>query len=439
VAERSDQLEPDEWVLGHGWNQNVWPEGFGSAGDLDEAAPVHPVYLTAKSLHAGWANHAALRLAHLNNDSPDPVGGRLGRDAAGNLTGIVFESAMELLAAVVPSPPLSALVKAQAQAQEQLWRFGLTGVHDFDGQRSFMALQQLHQQDALHLRVVKSLPLEYLSQASALGLHSGFGDDVLRIGSVKLFADGALGPQTAAMIEPYLGQSQGRGMLMLDAEEIFEYGRQAVQSGLSLAIHAIGDRANHEVLQAYQQLRVFERQNALAPLRHRIEHVQLLHPDDLARLGEMKIIASMQPIHATSDMEIANTYWGDRSAYAYAWRSQLTHGAELAFGSDAPVESPNPFWGLHAAVTRQLADGTPGPEGWIPEQRLSLQDALRAYTHGPAYAAGMEDSLGRLTTGYLADLLVLDLDPFSCEPDQIKQIQPLGVMVAGDWVYGGID
>jgi predicted amidohydrolase YtcJ len=182
-------------------------------------------------------------------------------------------------------------------------------------------------------------------------------------------------------------------------------------------------------------LRSFEKENGLPALRHRIEHVQVLHPDDLARLGKLNIIASMQPIHATSDMLMADAFWGERSQYAYAMRTQLDNGARLALGSDAPVESPNPFWGLHAAVTRRRADGSPSADGWYPKQRLTMAEAVEGYTLGPAYTAGMEDRLGRLAPNYLADLIVLEKDPFTCELDELLTLQSSATMVAGEWVW----
>jgi predicted amidohydrolase YtcJ len=243
------------------------------------------------------------------------------------------------------------------------------------------------------------------------------------------------------MLQPYNGEPNNRGMLLLDAEELFEHGRKAVEAGFSMAVHAIGDRAVHEVLDAFTQLRHYERENriggspAQSNLRHRIEHVQVIHPQDAGRLGALGIIASMQPVHATSDMFMADRYWGDRAALAYAWRTQIDNGATLAFGSDAPVESPNPFLGLHAAVTRRCVDGSPGPEGWYPAQKITLLEALRGFTHGPAYTAHVEDRLGKLAPGYLADLLVLDRDPFRGEPEAIKEIRPLMTMVGGEWIY----
>jgi predicted amidohydrolase YtcJ len=312
---------------------------------------------------------------------------------------------------------------------------GLTAVHDFDRRTCFMALQQLHAAGELRLRVVKGIPMEDLPHAVALGLRSGFGDFTLRIGHLKIFMDGALGPRTAAMFEPYAQESQNRGILNMDAEQLFEIGCQAAESGLGLAVHAIGDRANHEVLNALEHLRTYERQHGLPALRHRIEHVQVLHSDDAGRLASLDVTASMQPIHATSDMEMAKRYWGARTALAYAWRTQLQHGARLAFGSDAPVESPNPFLGLHAAVTRCRADGAPGPQGWHPEQRLTLQEAWQAFTLGPAYLAGTEASQGRLAPGYLADLIVLEQDPFSIPPADLAALQPNATMIGGEWVW----
>jgi len=279
------------------------------------------------------------------------------------------------------------------------------------------------------------VPLDLLPHAHALGLRTGFGSQTLRIGSVKVFMDGALGPRTAAMLKPYLNEPENRGILNMDGEQFFEYGRQAADVGLSMTAHAIGDRAMHEILDGFEQLRGYERQHGLPALRHRIEHVQIVHPDDAGRLGKLGIIASMQPIHATSDMLAADKYWGERVDLAYAWRTQLDAGATLAFGSDAPVEAPNPFWGLHAAVTRRRPDGLPGPQGWHPEQNLTMREALEAYTVGAAYAAGREDQLGRLSPGHYADLIVLERNPFTCPPDELLGMQSAATMLGGEWLW----
>jgi hypothetical protein len=276
--------------------------------------------------------------------------------------------------------------------------------------------------------------VEDLDHAAGLGLRGGFGDGMLWLGGVKAFADGALGPHTAAMLQPYQDDPDNRGMLLLDREQIFDYGRRSAEAGFAMTIHAIGDSANHEVLEAYRALRGYEAEHGHPKRRHRIEHVQLLHPDDFDSLAELDVIASMQPIHAVSDMHAADRYWGSRSETAYAWRSLLDRGTRMAYGSDAPVESPNPFLGLHAAVTRRRADGSPGPDGWYPGQRLSLMEALEGFTTGAAYAGGAENRLGRLKAGYEADLIVLEKELFSVEAEAIRDLKPVRTMVAGRWV-----
>jgi predicted amidohydrolase YtcJ len=430
VRAAAANLPPSAWILGHGWNQNDWPGGFGNAAELDAVAPDHPVYLTAKSLHSAWVNTSALQIAGITADTPDPRDGIIQRDEGGKPTGILLEAAANLVNDVIPEPTPDDHYQAILQAQEALLAMGLTAVHDFDGQACFSALQRLHREGALQIRVLKSIPHKSLAAAIDLGLQTGFGDDVLRIGAVKMFSDGALGPHTAAMFEPYENTSRDRGLLIMDAEEIYQEGLPAVSHGLSLAIHAIGDRANHEVLNGLESLRTHQ-----PGLRHRIEHVQLLHPQDATRLADLGIIASMQPIHATSDMNMAEAHWGKRAVNAYALKGQVSAGTTLALGSDAPVESPNPFWGIHAAVTRQRANGSPGPEGWYPEQRLTLSQALQGFTTGAAFAAGMEDRLGKIMPGYLADLLVLKKDPCECPPAELCSLLPAATMSGGQWVY----
>jgi len=435
LVERLAETPPGEWLQGHGWDQNAWGGEWPGAAELDALAPHNPVYLTAKSLHAAWVNSAALRLAGITATTLDPAKGRIQRDLHGAPTGILFENALKLVEKVVPEPDSESLAKDFQRLIPKLWRMGVTGVHDFDGRLCFIALQLLHARGLLRLRVLKSIPFELFPQAVDLGLSSGYGDDFLRIGSIKLFADGALGTHTGAMMTPYVDEPQNRGILLLKAENVFDYGCQAAAGSLSLAVHAIGDLAVHEVLDGFTRLRNYEREHALPALRHRMEHVQTILPEDTGRLAGLDIVASMQPVHATSDMFMADRLLGPRAAFSYAWGSQLEHAARLAFGSDAPVESANPFHGLHAAVTRRRADGSPGPEGWFPEQRLSVSAALAAFTSGPAYAAGMEDRLGQLSAGFLADLIVIETDPFACDPAELYAIQPIATMVEGDWVW----
>ncbi len=312
-------------------------------------------------------------------------------------------------------------------AISRLSQMGLTFIHDFDPLDCLATLQDLHGRHELNIRVLKSIRVTDLPHAAALGLRSGFGDAYLRIGGVKVFADGALGPRTAAMLQPYDSEPGNHGLLLVDTDELLEIGFQAMENGFSLAVHAIGDRANRAVLEAITRLESnppLSTLQAKAPLRHRIEHVQLIHPEDAPRLAKLGVIASMQPLHATSDMDMADQFWGERSSHAYAWNSLLAHGTVLAFGSDAPVETPNPFAGLYAAVTRRRADGSPTPQGWYPEQRISRSQAFQAYTLGPALAAGVEKQCGKLSPGCFADLVLLAQDPFTCDIELYKTNAP---------------
>ena len=435
VAHTAAKLPPGEWVLGHGWNQNEWDSGYGSASELDQVAPDNPVYLTAQSLHAGWANSSALNQIGISVESTDPPGGVIQRNSNGQPTGILLEAACDLAEKMIPPPSLNTLSAAIERAQTSLWKLGLTGIHDFDQELCFSALQLLAQDNRLKLRILKSIPVELLAEAAALGLRTGFGSNMLRIGGIKLFVDGALGPQTAAMLAPYENTSNNTGMLLIDEKEILEYGIRAAHSGLSLAVHAIGDRANRETLNAFEKLRRFETQNDLPPLRHRIEHVQIIHPDDSARFAALQLIASVQPVHLISDMLTANRLWGHRCAGAYAYNTLNQHGARMAFGSDAPVEPCNPFLGLQAAVTRRRPEGEPGPAGWFPDERLSLNTALQGFTTGAAFAAGWERTMGQLAPGFYADLIVTNRDPFSINSEELQSISPVGTMIDGVWVW----
>ena len=434
---RQVELTPTgQWVLGHGWNHNRWSEGYGNARLLDEISNQHPIYLTAKSLHAGWANNTALAAAGIQTNTPDPKGGKLLRDESGKPNGILLESAMQMVETVIPPASRDETIRRLLYAFQQLNRFGITSVHDFDTWELFPILQELNNQNDLPLRVVKGIPRHCLPQAIESGLRSGQRKGNLQVGWLKLFSDGALGAQSAAMLQPYEGNPTNLGMLMMEAEEIIEIGRQAVKSGIELAIHAIGDRANRVVLDAFRSLRKIESRLGLPHRRHRIEHVQLIQPADQVRLAEMDIFASMQPIHVLSDQDMADRYWGARCQFAYAWSSLLKHGATLMFGSDAPVETPNPFIGLAAAISRHRLEMDSSQPGWQPQECLTLQKAFEGYTAAPALAAGQSEHLGKLAPGYLADLVVLEKDPSVLPFDELTQLIPVKTMLNGEWVWG---
>ena len=425
---------PGKWIIGHGWDHNIWPDGYGSKKDLDTLSTQHPIYLTHKSLHSGWANSFALEKAGINHHTPDPDGGMIQRDASGEPTGILLESATRIVESVIPEPDVSERETAILEAQTSLQRFGITAAHDFDPWSVFETLDDLHAAGKLSLRVTKGIPESFLDTAIEKKLKSGIGNDWIKIGWLKLFSDGALGPQTAAMISPY-ENSQSQGMLLLSREDVIAYGEKAVPSGIGLAVHAIGDRANHEVLLAMSDLKKRGLLD-IPTLRSRIEHVQLIRGEDIQMFPALDITASMQPIHAISDKDMADTYWGMRCVDSYAWKSILQIGAQMIFGSDAPVESPNPFYGLHAAVSRkQLGRASKKESSWIPKQCVNLQAALKAYISTPPAVGGFGNIIGKIKLGYAADLVLLPPDFFDLPPDDIQFFLPLATMVNGKWVY----
>ena len=435
VRERSLKTPPDRWILGHGWNQNLWSGVFGTASDLDAIAPLNPVFLTDTSLHSAWVNSKALEMAHIDSSTPDPAGGIIQLDERGNPTGILFEKAVDLIESIIPPVQPEERKQNLLKAQDRLIRYGVTAVHDFDRIPCFKALQELDQEQQLFLRVFKGLPVEQLPEIIAAGLRTGFGSAHLRVGPIKLFADGALGPQTAAMLSPYSGDQTNFGKLLLTAEEIFETGKLAAASGLSLAVHAIGDRATQEVLLGYARLRDYEKANKLPALRHRVEHLQLLSPENLSLAAELQVYASMQPVHLYMDMPTADSHWGGRSRYAYAFSTLASLNTPLIFGSDAPVETPNPFWGIHAAVTRCRQNST---TAWYPEERFNLRQAINAYTLEPARQSGLEGRSGELKSGQAADLVVLDRDPFQVQPEELYSLSPVMVIVEGRRVFESV-
>ncbi len=430
IASRAGALPEGVWITGRGWDQNIWRDtSFPTAAELDHAAPRHPVALIAKNAHALVANSAAMAVAGVTAQTPDPVHGKIARDERGQPMGIFFEEASGLISRARPEEDFNTLVDLLDEAQWHLLSLGITGVHDVDGSPAFAAEQELRRQGRQRVRIVKYIRLEALDAALDVGLRSGYGDDMLHFGGLKLFADGALGARTAALFAPYEEEPDNVGLLTLEPERLYEIARMAATGGLAMAIHAIGDRANHIVLDALEAVRELN-----PTLRHRIEHVQMITEEDQHRLARNGVVASMQPTHAIHDMPMSERYWGERSRLAYAWRSIQEAGAVLAFGSDAPIEIFDPFLGLYAAVTRRSeVDGAPGPEGWYPEQRLTLAQALGAYTAGAAYAAGLEDRLGRLLPGYNADLIVLDRDIFALPPEALLETRVNRAMVGGTW------
>jgi predicted amidohydrolase YtcJ len=419
VARAADRLPRGAWVVGRGWDRNLWPGAdFPTRHDLDRVVSDRPVCLLSRDVHAVWANTAALRLAAITRDTPDPPGGRIVRESDGTPSGVLLESAGGPVSELADRPSFEASVASLRAGQQSLSRVGLTGLHNFEGARAFRALQTLEAAGELAVRVFAGLWREQLDSAARVGRRTGFGNERLRVGLLKLFADGALGSGTAALLEPYEDQPDDRGIATIEFGELVELMRTARAAGIGVATHAIGDAATRLVLDAAEAVRAEdpERRQIL-----RVEHAQLVHPDDIARFARLGMVASMQPIHATSDMRVADRRWGARCRTGYPWRSLLDAGAHLAFGTDAPVEPPDPMLGIHAAVTRQRNGEPEG--GWYPEQRISVAEAIRAYTLGSAAAAGLAHEQGSISAGKLADLVVLSADPYEIPPAELAEVK----------------
>ncbi len=429
VRERARKSKPGEWITGFGWDHHLWLGGFPRKEDLDRVVPENPVALTRKDGHLLWVNSLALERAGIDERTPDPPGGEVERDGQGT-TGILKERALKLVEEILPQPSPQTRQEALREAINKAQQFGLTGIHDCEGSEALADFQTFLAQGELGLRVYMMIPQESLEKVITLGLKTGFGNDYLRLGHLKLFADGSLGSQTAQMLEPFYGQPDNFGIPVLSQDELQDIVGRASEAEIACAVHAIGDAANRKVLDIFAQLRPKVR----GELRHRIEHAQLLHPDDIPRFKQLGIIASMQPIHATSDMVMADRYWGERARYSYPWRSLLDSGARLAFGSDCPVESLDPLLGIHAAVARQRVSGEP-EGGWYPQERITVAGAVHAYTLGAAYASGEEGAKGSIFPGKLADLVVLSRDIFEIPPGEILETEVVSTIFDGRIVY----
>ena len=434
VRQAHTTLPAGAWVRGRGWDRNRWGR-LPTAADLDAVLGERPAALSSHDGHALWLNGAALRVVGITAETSAPAGGVIERDEHGAPTGVLFENAQDLVRRGLPAPSVDELTAAVRRALPVAAAAGLTGLHNFEDSRSRQAFQALEAAGELSLRVYHGVPRGTLREGPPPELRTGQGDGLVRIGPVKLFADGALGSRTAFLLAPYEGRTDGyRGVPTLEPEQLREDMRLAAEAGLDLAVHAIGDAAVRSVLDAYAVAR-----HTCPPLRERllrIEHAQLVHPDDVPRFRQLGVIASMQPIHAIADWRTADAHWGARARDGYAWRALLDAGATLAFGTDAPVERLEPLASLHAAVTRQTPDGQPAG-GWYPHQRVSLEEAVRAYTAGSAVAERATERRGSLRVGNDADLVVLGPDPFGRAPAVLPETRVELTVVAGRIVYEG--
>jgi predicted amidohydrolase YtcJ len=431
VVGAAGDLPPGAWLEGQGWDQNLWPgRSFPDRAELDAALPGRAVLLHRVDGHAVVASGRALELAGIGRDTPDPPGGRILRRADGSPTGVLVDTAVDRLGQVVPKPGPADVERYLVRGAEALARVGLTQVHDMGTTAAELdALRRLQAAGRLPLRVWVLLDG---GDAALLERELARGPErteaaMLRVGGVKLYADGALGSRGALLGEDYADDPGNRGLALTSSERLLEVTRRASAAGFQVAIHAIGDEAVHRVLDLFARVG----EATCRRLRHRVEHSQVIRPEDVGRFAALSVVASVQPTHCTSDMPWAPERLGPaRIAWAYRWRSLMAAGATLAGGSDAPVEDPDPRRGLYAAVTRRQADGRPSG-GWNPAERLTPAEALRLFTAAGAFAGHAEGWCGEIRPGAVADLTVLDRDPTAGEPERILHLTVQRTVVGG--------
>jgi predicted amidohydrolase YtcJ len=422
------------WITGRGWNQERWHLGrFPAAADVDPIVADRPVWLERVDGHAGWANGAAMRAAGVTAATADPPGGRIER-AGREPSGVFVDAATGLIDRAVPAPTAEQRDRALTETQRILLGYGITATTDMGtAPDDWAAMRRAGEAGRLNVRILSYAGgVTGMRAIAAAGPSPWLYGDRLRLIGVKLYSDGALGSRGAWLKQDYLDAPGQRGLQFLTDAELRSAMTEASGHGLQVAVHAIGDAANAQLLGAIEELS----SHFTGDRRWRIEHAQIVDPADLPRFGRHGIIASMQPVHETSDWRMAEARMGlPRLQGAYAWRSMLTNHAPLAFGSDYPVESPNPFPGLAAAISRQDAEGQP-PGGWQPQQRISLEEAFAAFTTGAAYSAFAEDRIGRLTPGMPADFILIDRDIFADrDPQRIRRTQVLETWVGGRQVW----
>ena len=432
VADFYSKNEELEWIQGRGWNQVLWESNeFPGADSLDLVVSDKPVWLRRIDGHAGWANTKAMELAGVTRESEDPNGGQIIRDENGYPTGVFIDTAMNYIASQIPTSTTEELKNALSMAMNRLASYGLTAVHDAGvSSQTIAAYKQLAEEGPLPIRVnvmlAASDPL-FLDR-----LEEGYfrsDDDTLTINSVKIVGDGALGSRGAALIEDYSDDSDNRGLLRYNDERLEYLMRVAMNGGFQVNTHAIGDNANMKVLDNYERL-ISETDSR--NLRHRIEHAQILRYEDILRFAKLGVIPSMQATHATSDKNMAQDRIGEvRIQGAYAWRKLMQADTLIANGSEFPVESPDPFWGLHASVTRQDQSNEP-PGGWLPDERMSLEEAFASFTVNAAFAGHQENLLGTLEAGKKADFIIIDRDIFKIPENELWQTQALETWVNGE-------
>jgi predicted amidohydrolase YtcJ len=436
IGEAASKLPKGTWITGGRWDHESWPSHQPPTSRMiDPYTPDTPVFVERLDGHMAVANTLALRLAGVDRNTKDVPGGEIVRDARGELTGLLKDAAMELIYRVIPAPSEADRLRAAERALEEAGSLGVTTVNAMCSSAELRVLQKLAQAGKLSVRIYAITPLPDFEALREVGIIAPFGDNFLRIGAVKGYIDGSLGSTTAWFYQPYFDAPQTSG---LPADMYFPEGNLkrlvagADAAGLHVVVHAIGDRANDELLGIYAAV---ERQEGKRDRRFRVEHAQHLSSGAVQRCRQLGVIASMQPSHVIDDGRWAEKRIGrERLKGTYAFRSLLDAGVVVTFGSDWPVAPLDPLLGVYSAVTRRTVDGK-HPEGWVPEQKITLEEALTCYTRNNAYAIFAEDRLGTLTPGKLADVVVLSANPLTIDPAQLEQIKVLRTITGGQTVY----
>ncbi|WP_394653282.1 amidohydrolase [uncultured Sphingomonas sp.] len=422
------------WIIGGGWNQEVWNLGrFPTAAEIDAVLSDRPVWLQRADGHAGWANSAAMRAAGITAKTVSPAGGRIEKLPNGQPSGVFVDAAMDLITARLPKPNPRDRDTAFLKAQEALLSAGITATADMGTTvDDWLTYRRMGDQGQLRLRIMSyAAGLEPALAVAGTGPTPWLYGDKLRMGGIKLYADGALGSRGAWLKQPYADSPKNSGLGFLKDDQLLNLMSRGAMDNFQIAVHAIGDRANQQVLDAIDELALTYK----GERRWRVEHAQIVDPADLPRFGKNGVIASMQPVHESSDWRMAEARLGPaRLGGAYAWKSMLRAGSKLAFGSDYPVENPNPFVNWAVAITRQDAGGQP-IQGWRPEERVTLAEAWWAFTQGAAYAGFAEDKFGTLAPGQRADFVIVDRDPTEVGAAELRQTKVLETWVGGEKMW----
>jgi hypothetical protein len=433
IRKEAQRLDKGEWILGGNWDHEKWPSKKHPTKELiDDFTKENPVFIQRLDGHIGLANSLALKLAGINKNTQNPEGGEIVKDPkTGEPTGILKDTAQNLIYKVIPPPSKKKRLAAIKTAIKHANSLGVTSIQDNSSREDLEIYQELLRRGELTIRVNVWRSVDCLEDFRKLGIISCFGNDMLRVGAIKLFTDGSMGAGTALFFEPYTDNPNTCGLAIYSEKNLYKLVKEIDKAGLQIAAHAIGDKANHLILNAFEKA---FRENGKRGARHRIEHAQVVLPEDLKRFKELGIIASIQPSHCIDDMRWAEKRIGDRVKNAYLFNSFVKNDVKLAFGTDWPVESLNPMLSIYAAITREFPQG--GPEnGWFPEEKITLEQAIEFYTIGSAYAEFQENVKGSIKKGKLADLVVLDRNIFEIPEKDILKTKVKYTILNGKIVY----